>query len=151
MIAYIVAMHLVGAVPADVSVATYLAAIRHGVDPVELGSYLVSEHGDDWTDRPDACSSRGACGPFQLVALWPREFGYEAEARADVWASADIAAQVIAYTHGSHADCGTDADHTWRAHLKCSRRSRDSCRGPVRRWLEFERSLREVLDPEGRS
>lgn len=143
MIAYLAAMFVVGAVPPEAATATYLAAVRHGVDPYELGGYLISEHGDDWTDDTSKCSVRGACGPFQLMPLWAAEFGYDRDDRADLWASADMAAQLLAYTHESHAECSSSR-HGYRAHLKCSRRSRDACDYPVRSWTEFECALRAI-------
>ena len=141
MLAFIVAMHVVGSVPADASIATWSAAQRHGVDPFELGAYLISEHGDDWTPDTDRCSHRGACGPFQLMPLWPGHFGYPLEARSDLDASADIAAQIIVYTKDRHADCWPH--HEWQAHLKCSRASRSSCVRPVENWKRFECRLRQ--------
>lgn len=139
IIAYIIAMSALGQVPPSVSYATYAAAQRHHVDPVELGGYLISEHGDDWTPRPEQCSSAGACGPFQLSGTWPRAFGYRHAQRSEVLASADMAARMLAYTrHESHPDC--DKPHDYRAHIKASPKGRemDVITRAVARWVRWE-------------
>jgi hypothetical protein len=143
LIAYIYAMALVGAVPPHVSAATYAAALRHGQDPVVLGAYLVSEHGHDWTPTPERCSNRGACGPFQLVRMWPDHFGYPVEARANVWASANMAAMLLEHSQGSHKDCA--GSHDWRAHLKAGTDGRDHIGWIVRGWMDYEERLRAAM------
>ena len=129
------------AIPAPVTIATVDAAHSHGVDPVVMVGYLCSEHGDDWTPRPDACSDAGACGPFQLGRSWPLEFGYPMEARADMHASADMMARLVVYTQGRHNRC--TGSHDWRAHLKAGPGGRDAenIAWSVRRWRGFEAEI----------
>lgn len=134
--AFVAALWISGSVPPDVSLATLSACERHGVDCVSLGAYLISEHGDDWTDEPEACSSRGACGPFQLAATWPIEYGYRLDDRADPWCAADMAARLVIYSQ-DRARKGVD----WRAHLKCAPGHRRDCGWPVRSWLRREQDL----------
>jgi hypothetical protein len=146
MITYILAMLTICAVPPEVSATSYLAAKRHGVDPITHGAYLCSEHGDDWTPRPGACSTRGACGPYQLSSLWPRHYGYRDEDRAHIWHAANMAAMVMVYSQESHQMCGDG--HDWRAHLKASRKGRDGVGWIVRRWVRYEQRLREEVSDE---
>ena len=139
------AMDDVGSVPYSFSIGAFVAADSYGVDPVVIGAYLISEHGDDWTDNI-RCSSAGACGPYQLVALWPRHFGYSIEDRDDPIRSAEIAAQLIHYSIERHTEkCGSQR-HDWRAHLKSGSRGRNSVSGPVRRWKRYEDQLRERIE-----
>jgi len=141
--AFVAALYLVGSVPPDVSLATLAACERHNVDCVALGAYLVSEHGDDWTDEPSACSSKGACGPFQLSKLWPRHFGYAVDDRACPWASADMAAQLVAYSQERAIE--TRSPHDWRARMKCKPGQRHRCAGPVAGWRRTEQRICAIV------
>jgi hypothetical protein len=147
LLPYMVAMSIVGSVPPHVSAVTWAAAHRHGQDPVVLGAYLVSEHGDDWTPDPEACSSRGACGPFQLAALWADHFGYPREARANLWAAANMAAMLLEHSQARHERCGEG--HDFRAHLKASPGGRDSIGWIVRGWKRYEVAIRAAMAAEG--
>jgi len=132
-------MWAVGRVPIEYSVPAFSACIRFEVDCETLGGYLISEHGNDWTDQPEKCSHRKACGPYQLVRHWPREFGYESEDRLCPWLSAEIMAQVILYSVEKTKKERSSFD--WRARLKCSRKSRETCKFPVLKWRRLEDRL----------
>ena len=133
-------MWAIGRVPPLYSAAVLTACHATGADPYVLGSYLVSEHGEDWTDKPEACSGRGACGPFQLVWSWTSKWGYRSSDRNDPWLAAEIAARIMLYSEEKTAKEGRDWN--WRARVKCSKVSRARC-GPVRGWLRYERRLRQ--------
>lgn len=144
LVSYVLAMYTVGNVPASLSLSTWTAARKHAVDPVVLGSYLISEHRGDYPT--DKCSPRDACGVFQLTALWPRHFGYPLEARFEPASAAEMAAQLMIYSQDVHEARGAPRDHDWRAHLKCAPGSRDRCHEPVERWLAVEADLRALLE-----
>ena len=141
MISYIYALWIVGRVPAWHAVAAWVAASAHGVDPDVLGGYLISEHGDDWTQDETKCSGAGACGPWQLVERWCGWAGYARGCRTDTLEAADTAAQLVAYSKRRHAaKCGSS--HDWRAHLKAGSGGRDRVGGSVRRWLRYEQEIK---------
>lgn len=126
--------------PADVAVATPVAAVLEGVDPIELAGYVLSEHsGGGWSG---ACSDGGACGHYQLAELWERRWGEPGD-RERTWRAARLTARLIGYARRRHRDCS--GDHDWRAHLKCAPGSRDDCRGPVRSWIRAEGRIRGRL------
>lgn len=131
--------------PVDAAASAVYAGRAHDLNPLTLLGYLCSEHpGGRWSGE---CSDKGACGYYQLMPMWPREFGYRVDDREDVWHSADMAARLIVYTKGRHAECL--GDHDWRAHLKCGKASRDRCSTPVERWQGYEADLRSALeDPD---
>jgi len=137
------AMHLALAMaatcsaPLDVGIWTHVAARAHSVEPIVLAGYVCSEHRDGrWSGQ---CSDHGACGPFQLVATWPRAAGVHDAARMWTPSAAVLAAGVVRYSQRRHRQCtGT---HGWRAHVKCGPGGRDDCAHPVRRWHEAERSV----------
>lgn len=146
IITLVVWAQLTCAAPLDVTLSAIWAALEHQEDPVTLISYACSEHkGGRWSG---ACSDEGACGPFQLMPLWPRHFGYELDAREEPLPAAAMTAQLFTYSRDRHEHC--DGDHTWRAHIKCSRSSRDSC-GSASRWMDLEEDLRELLVDPGDS
>lgn len=152
LIAFAVAMYVVGSVPPSVSVHTWNGAHEKGADPFFLGSYLISEHSDDWTDEPSACSSANACGPFQLTQHWERYFDFPPGARMNADQAARIAAGVLVYSEKRHEKCASD--HDWRAHLKSGPggRNNSNVRFAVRRWKRYEQQLRalhRVLYPIG--
>jgi len=142
-VVFAAAMSSVGDVPAPLSLAVWHARDTcDGVDAIELGSYLISEHRGEYFDTPcDGSSDPSACGPFNLVVLWAREYGGDREHILD---AATIAARVICYSRRRHARHG-DSVHSWRAHLKCAPGGRDECGVPVSRWEflsdELSRSL----------
>lgn len=145
LLAFVFAMYVVGSVPPSVSVHTWNGAHEQGADPFVLGSYLVSEHSDDWTEEPGACSSAGACGPFQLTRHWERAFDFPPGARLDADQAARIAAGVLVYSKNRHEKC--DEGHDWRAHLKAGPggRNNSNVRFSVRRWKSYERRLRALV------
>lgn len=145
LIVYMACMHGLGQVPYDVSLHTYLAAERRGVDRAEMGAYLITEHGKDWTERPDHCGDTdiietGTCGVYNLAPLWVRYCRPEAplSVRFDIAASADIAACLFEYTLESHEDCS--GPHDWRAHLKASPAARDEVKTVL--WLTYAHDIR---------
>jgi hypothetical protein len=149
LLAYILALQTLGSVPPHVSASTYLAAQRHDVDPVILGAYLVSEHDDDWTPTPEQCGDDGrTCGPFSLSALWAREFGYRARDRGHVWHAANMAAQLMLYSHERHHGRCQGA-HDWRAHVKSGPGGRHLAAGSVREWKRWESRIRAEMVREG--
>ena len=130
--------------PIDVALATPVAALLEGVDPVVLAGYVLSEHsGGGWSG---SCSDRGACGPFALTRMWERRFDDDApgDQRDEAFAAARITARVILYSMDRHESC--PATHDWRAHLKCGPGNRHDCAGPVRAWLEAETATQEDND-----
>lgn len=131
---YVLELAGAGAVPPTYALDAHDAATRHGVDPYDLGAYLISEHRGAYPT--DKCSDSGACGLYQLTAGWVDYCGAEKGDRFIPAAAADIAACVIAYSQERHERCD---GHHWMAHLKCS--DRDNCYKPVRRW----RKIRALL------
>lgn len=127
---YVLQMSAVGDVPPAYSVHAYEAATAHGVDPYDLGSYLISEHRGSYST--DKCSDAGACGLYQLTGGWVSYCEARPGARERPREAAHVAACVIAYSQESHDDC--DGSHDWRAHMKCGPGGRDTCTGPVGRW-----------------
>lgn len=133
-------MSLVAAVPPQYSVVTYTAAYAEDVDPDTLGGILITETGGDW--ETDSRSPAGARGLFQIMPMWAKHFDYDVEDLDDPVINAHIAAGVVRYSIGRHERC--EGKHDWRAHYKCSRKGRDSCRKHVRPVLALERSLRTL-------
>lgn len=139
LIALVLAAWSVAEIPADYSVPAVVAAVRYGVEAETLLGYLAAEHGGDWSDDPEACSDRGACGPYSLTPLWPRTFGYSQDAVMDRWESAEIAARLVLYSRDRHRGC--QDGHGWRAHLLCGPGSRGRCARPVARWEALEAAI----------
>ena len=140
----IVLLHLLAEdVPADLAAGTVVAAYRHDVAPEVLASYLLSEHADGGPYDSGRCSPAGACGPFQLAAMWGRRFEVD---REDPIESADAAARLIRYARDRHRRKCRGRDHDWRAHLKCASADRDgaACARSVRVWIAVEDRLRGV-------
>lgn len=132
-------------VPTTYAEEAYYAAVEHGVDPVDLGSYLVSEHRGAYPTNKCAactnCSHPGACGVYQITAKpWLDYCGYDRDVRFDPIESAHLAACVLAYSQDSHQDCEGDG-HKWQSHLKCRPGGRDGCNGPTRRWVSIRNKL----------
>jgi len=139
--AMLVLLGLLGeGVPPELASATVSAAIRYEVDPATLGGYLLSEHADGGPFDSGRCSDAGACGPFQLAAMWGRRFDAD---REDPREAADATAQLIRYSIDRHRRKCRGSNHEWRAHLKCARADRDSdaCSRSVGVWLARERGF----------
>jgi hypothetical protein len=133
------ALWIEGRVPIQYSIYCLRACTITGVDCVLLGSYLISEHGEDWTEDDQQCSSGKACGPFQLVRLWERHFEYPKDSRNDPILSAEIAGLLILRAIDKHGN----RDYNWRDTIKCNRSSRGSCGWPVYYWERVEKRIRE--------
>lgn len=120
-------------VPGPLVEASTEAAEQTGVADEHLLSYLLSEHpGGRYSG---ACSDAGACGPFQLVALWEQHFELD---RHDDAEAALLFALVVDRAQQKH---GQD----WRASIKCAKASRDDC-AAAREWRRIERRLLELAD-----
>lgn len=129
-------------VPPQHAVSCVVASVRHGEAPETLCAYLVSEHPGG--RYGGACGDGGrSCGPYQLGKLWARRYGYDLADRGHAWRSANIAAQVVAYSHRRHAKKCDDSSHDWRAHMKChpDHRGSKACRSSVRKWHRLEKEL----------
>lgn len=127
--------------PFDATSSAIQASADHDLDPAILLGYLCSEHqGGRWSGKASAV---GATGYYQIVSMWPREFGYTLDQRDDPWLAADMAAQIVLYSMESHDSCSSD--HDWRAHMKCGSGARNKCTRPVRAWERYEDQFRSAI------
>lgn len=158
---FLFAQHLfdVADVPHEYGFYTYDAALEIGEDPYDLAALLISEHsGPDldfsyegskaypytFTYSPDSEGSGGEIGLYQLKPRWARKaakfYGtdWKAEDLYDPEINTKAAAYVMHQLKKNHReDCGPQENslHTWSAHYKCARKSRDDLRGRCR-WAQ---------------
>jgi len=167
---YLFSIHLflVADVPYEYGLYTYRAAKSLDEDPYDLASLLISEHSgrdDDFSFEgskgyhytfdydPSSVGSGGEIGLYQLKPRWARKAAkfystdWKAQDLYDPEINTKAAAYVMYQLKKNHLeDCdGENSWHTWTAHYKCARKSRDDlrgrCRFAQRKWDKVRFSL----------
>jgi len=167
---FVVALEARADLPYEYGWHTWHAAHAEAVDPVELATFLVTEKSGPDMDfsvvgalnkpytykwDPKAEGAAKERGLFQLAPTWARKAGFKRDQLWDPAVNARVAAFVLRKAHESHKKCEHRARkyakknglpytmlHTYVAHWKCGRDSRDDREG---RCYDSQKKLKKTM------
>jgi hypothetical protein len=167
---YVAHLNLVATIPIEYGWYLFNAALKTGLDPLDLAAVLISEHSgpdkdfslvggisrDYYEDyEVDAEGKAGEVGMFQTMPWWAKKAGFTQEDLKDPEKSIQIGAFVVKNNQESHSQkCEKQRYvwHTWIAHYKCARKDRDLlegfCRYKQNKWWQLRISLGSITTPD---
>jgi hypothetical protein len=120
---FAIALWHTGDVPISYGLATHSAAVRHGVEPLDLGSLLLAENRGRVYDPSQIgrYGDVGELGLYQLAPVWSRHCGVSRRDLLDAWINIDCAARAAAEMQRWHDRyCWRYQEHSWVVHYRCA-------------------------------